>query len=401
MDERVLKFRVGVVVLTATIVTAILIVMFGAIPDFTGTYYQLNIEFPAAPGVGRNSPVLKSGVPIGRVTDVDLQDDGGVLLKLRIQSDYKLQQSETCRIRIGSMVTGDAVLEFVASSRGQLLANFDLDQNGQLDKTEAAKAQQLLQDGDYLRTGTVAEDPLQIIINMQQKMGSTFESIENAGTGIKRAADDFALLMDNLNQFLGSNNGQLQSILKKTDVALDNFGAAMALVNELAGDPQFQASLQQALKDLPSLFEQTKLTVADARKTMRSFEIMSESATTNLNNLQHLTGPLKQHGAGLAQDLVHSIDSLDQLFSQLSVFSKSLNSSNGSLGKLVHDPTLFQRLNSAAHNIEDASRRLKPIMSDLRIFSDKLATDPRQLGLKGALNNKPIGVGVKANFWQR
>ncbi|MEO2021361.1 MAG: MlaD family protein, partial [Pirellulaceae bacterium] len=77
MDERVLKFRVGVVVLTATIVTAILIVMFGAIPDFTGTYYQLNIEFPAAPGVGRNSPVLKSGVPIGRVTDVDLQDDGG------------------------------------------------------------------------------------------------------------------------------------------------------------------------------------------------------------------------------------------------------------------------------------------------------------------------------------
>lgn len=401
MDERVLKFRVGVVVLTATIVTAILIVMFGAIPDFTGTYYQLNIEFPAAPGVGRNSPVLKSGVPIGRVTDVDLQDDGGVLLKLRIQSDYKLRQSETCRIRIGSMVTGDAVLEFVASSRGQLLANFDLDQNGQLDKTEVTKAQQLLQDGDYLRTGTVAEDPLQIIINMQQKMGSTFESIENAGAGIKRAADDFALLMDNLNQFMGSNNGQLQSILKKTDVALDNFGAAMAMVNELAGDPQFQASLQQALKDLPSLFEQTKLTVADARKTMRSFEIMSESATTNLNNLQHLTGPLKQHGAGLAQDLVHSIDSLDQLFSQLSVFSKSLNDSNGSLGKLVHDPTLFQRLNSAAHNIEDASRRLRPIMSDLRIFSDKLATDPRQLGLKGALNNKPTGVGVKTNFWQR
>ena len=401
MDERVLKFRLGVVVLTASIVSAILIMMFGAAPDFTGTYYELNIEFPAAPGVGGNSPVLKSGVPIGRVTDVDLQDDGGVLLKMRINSDYKLQQSEICRIRIGSIVTGDAVLEFVASNRSQLLKNFDLDANGQLSQQEAAKAQQLLQDGDYLRTGTVAEDPLQVIMNMQQRMGDTFESIENAGIGIKRAADDFALLMDNLNQFLGSNNGQLQSILQKTDVALKNFGDAMAMVNDLTGDPQFKASLQQALKDLPSVFEQTKLTVAQARRAMTSFESMSQSATINLNNLQSLTGPLKQQGPGLVQNIMHSIESMDQLFSQLSVFSKSLNSQHGTLGKLVHDPTLFQRLTSAANNIDDASRRLRPIMADLRVFSDKLATDPRQLGLKGALSNKPAGAGVKSSYWQR
>jgi phospholipid/cholesterol/gamma-HCH transport system substrate-binding protein len=152
---------------------------------------------------------------------------------------------------------------------------------------------------------------------------------------------------------------------------------------------------------MPALFEQAKLTVTEARKAIRSFETMSESATVNLNNLQHLTGPLKQHGPGLAEDLVHTINSMDQLFTQLSTFSRSLNSQEGSLGKLVHDPMLFQQLNSAAHNINEASRRLRPIMEDLRIFSDKLATDPRQLGLKGALDNKPNGVGVKTNFWQR
>lgn len=401
MDERILKFRVGVVVLTATIVTGILIVMFGAVPDLAQSYYQLNIEFPAAPGVGKNSPVLKSGVPIGRVTHVELQDDGGVLLKLRIQEKYKLKQSEICRIRIGSMVTGDAQLEFVASNRKELLVNFDLNQNGQLDRQEANKAAELLQDGDYLQTGVVAEDPLQIILNMEQKMGKTFESIENAGAGIEKAADDFALLMKNLNDFLGTNDGQLQGILSKTEIALDNFAAAMSIVNDLAGDPQFQASLKEALKDMPALFAEAKLTVAEARKAMNSFETMSESATINLNNLQHITGPLKQHGPGLAEDIVHTIESLDQLFTQLSFFSKSLNTQEGSLGKLVHDPSLFHRLNSAAQNIEEASRRLRPIMEDLRVFSDKLATDPRQLGLKGALNNKPSGVGVKTNFWER
>ena len=401
MDERVLQFRVGVVVLTASIVTAILIVMFGAVPDFTGSYYLLNIEFPAAPGVGRNSPVLKSGVPIGRVTHVDLQEDGGVLLTLRVQSRYKLKQSELCRIRIGSMVTGDAVLEFVASNRKQLLHRFDQNQDGQLDREEVNKTAELLQDGDYLRTGMVAEDPLQIIMNMERKMGDTFDSIEHAGAGIEKAADDFAMLMRNLNEFLGSNDGQLQGILTKTEVALDNFSKAMRLVSDLAGDPQFQENLKQTLKDMPALFEQAKLTVTEARKAMRSFETMSESATVNLNNLQHLTGPLKQHGPELAEDLVHTINSMDQLFTQLSSFSRSLNSQEGSLGKLVHDPMLFQQLNSAAHNINEASRRLRPIMEDLRIFSDKLATDPRQLGLKGALDNKPNGVGVKTNFWQR
>lgn len=401
MDERVLQFRVGMVVLTASIVTAILIVMFGAVPDFTGSYYLLNIEFPAAPGVGKNSPVLKSGVPIGRVTHVDLQEDGGVLLKLRVQSRYKLKQSEICRIRIGSMVTGDAVLEFVASNRKQLLQRFDQNRDGHLDREEVNKTAELLQDGDYLRTGMVAEDPLQIIMHMEQKMGDTFDSIEHAGAGIEKAADDFAMLMRNLNEFLGSNDGQLQGILTKTEVALDNFSRAMGLVSDLAGDPQFQKSLKQTLKDMPALFEQAKLTVTEARKAIRSFETMSESATVNLNNLQHLTGPLKQHGPGLAEDLVHTINSMDQLFTQLSTFSRSLNSQEGSLGKLVHDPMLFQQLNSAAHNINEASRRLRPIMEDLRIFSDKLATDPRQLGLKGALDNKPSGVGVKTNFWQR
>jgi phospholipid/cholesterol/gamma-HCH transport system substrate-binding protein len=401
MDERVLQFRVGMVVLTASIVTAILIVMFGAVPDFTGSYYLLNIEFPAAPGVGKNSPVLKSGVPIGRVTHVDLQEDGGVLLKLRVQSRYKLKQSEICRIRIGSMVTGDAVLEFVASNRKQLLQRFDQNRDGHLDREEVNKTAELLQDGDYLRTGMVAEDPLQIIMHMEQKMGDTFDSIEHAGAGIEKAADDFAMLMSNLNEFLGSNDGQLQGILTKTEVALDNFSRAMGLVSDLAGDPQFQKSLKQTLKDMPALFEQAKLTVTEARKAIRSFETMSESATVNLNNLQHLTGPLKQHGPGLAEDLVHTINSMDQLFTQLSTFSRSLNSQEGSLGKLVHDPMLFQQLNSAAHNINEASRRLRPIMEDLRIFSDKLATDPRQLGLKGALDNKPSGVGVKTNFWQR
>ena len=35
-------------------------------------------------------------------------------------------------------------------------------------------------------------------------------------------------------------------------------------------------------------------------------------------------------------------------------------------------------------------------MNDIRIFSDKIARDPRQLGLKGALDKRPLGTGNKS-----
>ena len=57
---------------------------------------------------------------------------------------------------------------------------------------------------------------------------------------------------------------------------------------------------------------------------------------------------------------------------------------------------LEKLIKSALGNAEDITSRLKPIMDDIRIFSDKIARDPRQLGLKGALDRRPVGTGNKS-----
>ncbi len=113
MDERVLSFRVGVVVVTAVILGVILILLFGAAPQFFTETYTVRVRFPRAPGVTVNTPVLKSGVKIGRVTDVELLREGGVILTLRLDRDKPVLRSEVPRISTGSLVTGDAVVEFV------------------------------------------------------------------------------------------------------------------------------------------------------------------------------------------------------------------------------------------------------------------------------------------------
>ena len=45
---------------------------------------------------------------------------------------------------------------------------------------------------------------------------------------------------------------------------------------------------------------------------------------------------------------------------------------------------------------------MKPILDDVRVFSDKIARDPRQLGLKGALDRRPSAPApTSAALFQR
>jgi phospholipid/cholesterol/gamma-HCH transport system substrate-binding protein len=70
-------------------------------------------------------------------------------------------------------------------------------------------------------------------------------------------------------------------------------------------------------------------------------------------------------------------------------FTKALNESDGTLGKLVRDPRVYEDLAAAAANVKNLSRDLRPIVDDIRVFSDKIARHPEQLGVRGALDRRP------------
>ena len=83
---------------------------------------------------------------------------------------------------------------------------------------------------------------------------------------------------------------------------------------------------------------------------------------------------------------------------QFAVFSQALNSREGSLGRFIHDRALYDQFDEAVSNITDATRRIRPILDDVREFTDKISRDPRQLGVKGALDRRQIGTtGVKTS----
>ena len=112
-----MQFRVGVVFLATLLITGILLVLFGKLPSFVGRYYTIQIRFSDAAGVTKDTPVRKSGILIGRVTDVQLIDaDSKVLVTAKIQSDKKIYRNEDC-LHHPRTCCGDTAISFIPNRK--------------------------------------------------------------------------------------------------------------------------------------------------------------------------------------------------------------------------------------------------------------------------------------------
>ncbi|MHB8973829.1 MAG: MlaD family protein [Pirellulaceae bacterium] len=369
MDERVLRFRVGVVVVAAAIITIILITLLGAWPSPFTPRYTLHIVFPAAPGVTVDTPIRKSGIEIGRVANLELRETGGVLLTLKINSQYPLRFNETCRISTGSFVTGDAVLEFIPSN-------------------QADASNELIPDGEYLTNGIVEANPFEVITNMEGEVKSALDSIEGAGTEVSKLAR-------NVNSLLGTNDDQLAHIIDKSELALENFNKAMSSIDSVMGDEQLKTRLRESLDKVPQIFDQAQTTLTDVQTTLQKFNGVAVRAERNLANLEDFTGPLGQRGEEISQNLVDSIRSVNELLANFAELSQALKNKDGTIGQLINNPELYDRLNRTLGEIELVVRKLEPIVNDVRVITDKVARDPSQMGVKGILDRRPTGAGQK------
>lgn len=373
VDERLLRLRVGIVVVVAVIMTVLLVMLFGDL-QLPGTRkYTLYIRFPRAPGVAVGTPVRGNGVAIGRVAGIERLKDGTVRITADIDADQQILTSEICKIA-SSSVLGDAVLEFVLADRADPDAT-PLPDGAEID-------------------GIVAGNPLEVIGNLEQDIKGALISIRGAGDEVRQTAQG-------LRGALAGEEDQLPRILQKTERALDQLNKSLLTVDNVFGDPQMQENLKRSLNDLPRFFDDARGTLTKANDTFDGFQRMSVRAEKNLENLEKFTKPLSERGPVLVDNIDGILGNVNSLTEQLDDLTRGFSEQNGTIGRLLRDDTIYERLDRSLANIEEITFRLRPIMEDVRIFTDKIARDPRQLGVKGALDRRPLGTGNKqATFLQ-
>lgn len=410
MDERLIQFRIGVMVLATVIITASLVIMFGGrkpVLDWLETKQVLYILVEDAPGVTPDTPVLKSGIRIGKVTNVQLADevdgemnipeDIGAVITVEIDKDRRIYEDEICRISLS--ILGDAKLEFV---REQTKSEPDDQQQPSLElrmKPPVGGVQEETEPEDQPRKqvkphaklrGVVATDPIQLVSNLEEDLVKAVASV--AGT-----SDEIRQFVEKLNRFIGtdeefeSTRTQFTEIVDKTLATVDKISQVADNLNDVIGDEQVKTDLKDTVAQMHDAFGKVDGVLDQMSGTLVGVDGTVARLNTNLDNIQEFTKPLGERGKVVIERLEQGVEKLDLLMGELHTFGQSLNSDQGTLGQLVHNPELYDNLNQAVGNIEDLTVQLRPIVRDARVFSDKIARHP------GILFSDAIrpGVGTK------
>lgn len=417
MDENNYRFGVGVLVLAAVIVGVLLMVFFGAVPNFLVDRYRVTINFDGAPGVGQDTPVRKNGVDIGRVVDVKLLDDNaGVNLTLELDRKVKIRQGEKCQIAIGSYITQDAIVEFRKSTDVELLKRFDGAaggvSNGILDPEERELAMTIMSDGDLVQDGVVKGDPFDVLINAQGDLGKML-------TAVERASQRVESLAGTVEDAVTGGRGQVREVIDRVKGAIDNVNGTLTSINRVAvqiENSRIPEAIAEGVERLPVLFDEARNVLQQTQRILASFEEFSksiqdvgqefvgigdsakeavENANIALKNIGEFTGPLAENAESLVGDAGNMIKNLDALLIDLRQFSYRLNSGDGTIARLIEDDQLYFEFIQTIKNVRALTQRLQPIADDVRVFTDKIARDPGQLGVRGALQGRPIGAGLK------
>lgn len=393
MNERKLQFRVGIVVLATLVIAGLLIFLASDRPGwFFSDVYQIKIRFPEAPGVAPGTPVRKYGKLIGRVETVEIVEDG-VLVTVSIDKDQKLPASDTAEVS-SSLIGGDAVIEFVSRPKRE---NQDLPggraeeipppdgasgaggATARLPRIQLALFQQqaeleIIQPGETIE-GNVRPGPMQILVDMQGNLEQTIESLGEAGDAVARVANRIDSILAE------SDLERLRRIFTQMDEALGGFTRTMESLNNVLGDEELQAELRQGIEDLPEA-------VAAIRDTMNRVERAAGAAENNLRNLEGLTGPIGERGDQIAGNLQSAAGNLDRLLAQVAVFTRGINTQEGTLGRLLYSRELYDDVARIVNNVEFLTVQLRPIVKDLQVFSDKIARQPGRLGAAGAVRQE-------------
>jgi phospholipid/cholesterol/gamma-HCH transport system substrate-binding protein len=371
MEERVMRFWVGMMALATLLITGTLLLLLGKLPTRAGNDYPLLIRFNYAAGVMEGTPVRKSGVLIGRVSNVGLTDqDSQVLVTAKIYTRNAIYSDEQCRI--SRDLFGDTALIFVS-------------QGGKRPRRER------LQPGTAIQGQDMSDDPT----GLKRALEGPINTVNQTGQALKEASEQLGSAAKKIEDLLDSEKGRIHDVL-------DNAAESLKAVRSVLGDRETQQRLAQAMKRLPDTLENMNQTFRSADESIKSFTRPGEDGQSTIQRMVHtiemtekalrkFSEPSETGQPAPAQQAAAALSNIKEITSILRSIMDRMDRGEGTLGMLLTDRELYNRLNRAAKNIEQISREIQPILDDARVFSDKVSRHPGVI-IRDAV--KP-GNGVK------
>lgn len=346
MTERGRNIAVGVTVIVALSLLAGMILIFAGLPEKFQRGYDLQIVSDGTHGVNEGDLVYMAGIRIGRVTHIGYTDNDprkGVTLTVRIEHTVRLPANVEAYVFGGSGLSG-AYVELKAQGPYRT------------DPATGRPLDFLPATGGYVLKANVRSSSL------------IPEEVTDALKGL-------STLADNINKLIapppaaatGSQptTGQTQTAAM-TAPADQGLQGTVAKLNRtldaiyaVTGDQQNQTNLKTSMANLSKAS-------ASAIEAMDALKTFAASATKTADNASALTTRASDDIHSLTQKLITDAEAISKMMASLNQTADKMNSGEGTMGKLLNDPALYnglvemsQSVNTLVKDFDDLAKKWK------------------------------------------
>jgi len=429
MSDR-LRFRIGLFVLGSFALLGILVVLFGSAPALFKWQNHYTVTFPDAPGVMPGTPVRRSGIRIGEVRALELDDEtGGVRVRLQVEQNYRLRRHERPTIiqgLIGSDVSIDLIPdpkpeadrtvvqpgEVIAGDRGLGVTALLRRASEAMPVTQETIAQAGKAMQRYELLAPHIEETLKeyrelakATREMVPELRRTNEEVQQLAKAVRETVPSLTKTNEQIQatfatwEKTGSRVDDLVNAnQEKLAKALDGLNTSLTRLQNVFCDEN-TANLSATLKNvktgsdrLDQLTRSADEMMKDSRATMKKIGDSMAKADAALTNMQTATQPFADRSERIMKNLDESTDKLNKMLTETRELIQRITQTDGTVQRLLCDPALYNHLDALACSFLKMMPQLERIMKDVELFADKIARHPEALGIGGVVNP---GSGIK------
>ncbi len=417
MNDQAIRFRFGIFVLASLILLAVLTILFGGFPSYFKRSESHSIIFANAQGVAPGTPVRRSGVRIGEVSAVALDNDTGkVKVDIRIDHKYYVRKNDRPTL-VQGLLGGDATIALVPPEDPKLDLPIPLEPGAVMQGITPADPGTLMQ-----QTAELVKPAQEALVEMRKLFQSinkmtpvvdaTLQDFREIGKMAKTVGPDLQKTSEELRTLskiareaipeiqdtatTWNRVGKRVDVLLKTNEdkitkTVDRADETLKRINDLFSDEN-QKLVRDTLKNvkngtqqLEAISKDTSDLLKDSRATVKQLSETLKRADDALADLQKTMKPFGEKGPGVFKNLDESSENLNKTLKDLRELIQVVARGDGTVQRLLSDPALYNNINDSAIMVTKILPRIDRVMRDMEIFSDKLARHPELLGVRGAI----------------
>lgn len=426
MSERALRFRIGLLVIGALLLLAFLATLFGSLPTLWRRTNAFTVAFTDAPNIGQGTPVRRSGVRIGQVDSIDLNDESGeVSVHISIDKRFTVHQNEQPTLVVG-LLGGDTSIDFIPKKEEQPPLSHDPIAPGSLLQgkrqptvgslvSQASEVvpntQELLNDirkslQSVEKLAPLTEDAIKEYRDLAKAANKSFpqflktndeimqlaKAVRESVPDIRRTNDEVQTAVRNVARLSERLDLLLQTNQDKLVKTVDNLNDALARVGGLLSDENqraFSATLKNvktSSENLPSITKDADEVLKETSETMRRMREAVNRAEDMLANLQAASKSLAERGPSILKNVDEGTEKISKMVADLNELLRVIGEGDGTLRRFITDPALYNHLDDVSVQLLKLMPRINRMLADLEVFSDKLARHPESIGLGGVVH---------------